>query len=57
MDACPHVQEQVSEVSGVTVVDVVEGSALEALGGMTALVAGRPTGFDTLEQAIEWQYV
>ena len=31
------------------------GSALEALVGMNALIAGRPKGFDSIENAIEWQ--
>lgn len=44
-----------TDVSGVTVIDVVEGSALDALVGMTSLVANQPKGFDSIEQAIEWQ--
>lgn len=84
VDACPQVQAQVGDVSGLTMIDVVEGkpaflwsmppfccphllpeatltarlvsgSALEALAGMNALIAGRPKGFDSLENAIEWQ--
>lgn len=36
--------------------DVVEGTALEALHGMNALISSRPTGFESIEKAIEWQY-
>lgn len=31
------------------------GSALEALAGMTGLVAAQPKGFSSVEKAIEWQ--
>jgi len=33
------------------------GSALEALPHMHSLLNARPDGFDSPEEAIEWQYV
>ncbi|ORY76902.1 Alpha/Beta hydrolase protein [Leucosporidium creatinivorum] len=53
-DACARVQSEVGNVTGITVIDVVEGSALEALSGMTGLVAAQPKGFPSVENAIEW---
>ena len=35
-------------------IDVVEGSALEALKNMQAYLANRPASFDSLDAAIEW---
>ena len=34
-----------------------KGSAIEALPHMHSLLNARPEGFDSLEEAIEWQYV
>ena len=42
-------------VRGIVVVDVVEGTALQALSGMTALLSKRPTAFPTLTHAIQWR--
>ncbi|KAL2885307.1 Protein phosphatase methylesterase 1 [Ceratocystis lukuohia] len=39
---------------GFAVLDVVEGSAMEALQSMTAYLSTRPTGFTTVAQAIDW---
>jgi len=39
---------------GLTVIDVVEGSAMEALHSMQNFLRGRPDKFRTQEQAIEW---
>ncbi|KAG8922611.1 Protein with carboxyl methyl esterase activity, partial [Tulasnella sp. 408] len=52
--ACPILQDAKYRVSGVIVLDVVEGSALEAMPLMHGLLASRPAGFDSLEEAIEW---
>lgn len=38
-------------------IDVVEGSAIEALPHMHSLLNARPDGFGSLEEAVEWQYV
>jgi protein phosphatase methylesterase 1 len=69
--ACPILQEKRYKVAGVAVLDVVEGelvslwgsevfiprlgSALEALPIMMGLLDSRPDGFDSLEEAIQWQ--
>lgn len=52
--ACPKLQELKYVVSGVAVLDVVEGTAMEALPHMHALLNTRPEGFDSIEEAIEW---
>ena len=36
---------------------ILPGSALEALSGMTGLIAAHPKGFQSVEAAIEWQSV
>lgn len=41
-------------LSGLVVIDVVEGTALEALQGMQSFLRGRPKDFPSLENAIEW---
>ncbi|GAA5886851.1 hypothetical protein JCM6882_005914 [Rhodosporidiobolus microsporus] len=53
-EACNRVQEDVADVTGVVVVDVVEGTALEALSGMSALIAAHPKKFSSPEEAILW---
>lgn len=42
-------------VIGVTVIDVVEGSAMEALSLMKKFIDARPTSFASVEQAILWR--
>lgn len=49
---CP--QDLRSKLLGYAVLDVVEGSALDALKSMNAYLASRPAVFSTLEQAISW---
>ena len=39
---------------GYTVIDVVEGSAIEALKHMNSYLATRPTSFPSIESAIDW---
>jgi len=39
---------------GLAVIDVVEGTALDALASMQSFLRGRPTHFRSLEHAIEW---
>ncbi|CEI95242.1 Putative Alpha/beta hydrolase family domain-containing protein [Rhizopus microsporus] len=41
-------------IMGVTVIDVVEGSAIDALSSMTRILNSRPKQFNTYEQAIQW---
>jgi len=42
---------------GLAVIDVVEGTALDALASMQSFLRGRPTHFKSLEHAIEWWQV
>ncbi|KAI9597343.1 Alpha/Beta hydrolase protein [Syncephalis fuscata] len=44
----------ITNLTGVVVLDVVEGSAIESLAYMSAFIQSRPTIFDTLEDAIRW---
>ncbi|CAE6500432.1 unnamed protein product [Rhizoctonia solani] len=55
--ACPSLLEKGYRVSGVAVLDVVEGSAMEALPHMHKLLDSRPDGFASQEAAIEWQFL
>jgi protein phosphatase methylesterase 1 len=50
-------QEAGFRLSGLVVLDVVEGTALDALPHMLSVLNARPDGFDSVEQAVEWQYV
>lgn len=51
---CPAVQNWGARVAGVAVLDVVEGTAVEALSSMEGIVAMQPKGFDSMEEAIRW---
>ncbi|GEM10222.1 hypothetical protein Rt10032_c10g4239 [Rhodotorula toruloides] len=53
-DACNRIQQDVADVTGVAVVDVVEGTAIEALPSMSTLIASHPKSFDSQEDAIAW---
>ncbi|KAH8870560.1 Protein phosphatase methylesterase 1 isoform 1 [Schistosoma japonicum] len=44
----------IPSLAGLVVIDVVEGSALSSLRGMTAFLRSRPQNFRSLPQAIEW---
>lgn len=44
----------VPTLSGLVVIDVVEGTAMEALSSMQSFLRSRPKTFQTLESAIEW---
>lgn len=41
-------------LAGLAVIDVVEGTAMDALTSMQSFLRGRPKTFRTLEHAIEW---
>ncbi|XP_077559590.1 protein phosphatase methylesterase 1 isoform X6 [Haemaphysalis longicornis] len=47
-------KDAVPNLVGVIVIDVVEGTALEALQSMQTFLRGRPSSFRSLEYAIEW---
>ncbi|KPV71635.1 uncharacterized protein RHOBADRAFT_30812 [Rhodotorula graminis WP1] len=53
-DACNRIQREVADVTGVAVIDVVEGTAIDALPNMAALIAGHPKSFDSQADAIAW---
>ena len=44
----------VPSLAGLAVIDVVEGTAMDALASMQSFLRGRPKNFRSLEQAIEW---
>ncbi len=55
--SCPILLAGKYRVAGVSVLDVVEGSAIDALPHMNSVLNARPDGFHSMEEAIEWQYV
>ncbi len=52
-----HVAERqyIDSLVALVVIDVVEGSALDALSSMQAYLQGRPKLFNSVEQAIEYR--
>lgn len=50
VDAAPFVES----LAGLCVIDVVEGTALEALSSMQNILRGRPSSFNSIENAIQW---
>lgn len=48
--------EKIGRIAGCVVIDVVEGTAIEALPFMNQLIADRPKHFDSIETAIKWWY-
>lgn len=55
LSAAPTLQDNGYAVVGVIVLDVVEGTAVEALPLMKTILAQRPTSFRSVQAAIEWQ--
>ncbi|KAI7899432.1 Alpha/Beta hydrolase protein [Cokeromyces recurvatus] len=47
-------QKKIKNITGIAILDVVEGSAMDALTSMTKVLHSRPKTFDSYEQAIEW---
>jgi protein phosphatase methylesterase 1 len=47
-------RRSVPNLLGVVVLDVVEGSAMEALSSMTSFLKDRPREFPSVEHAIRW---
>ncbi|KAK5984311.1 putative protein phosphatase methylesterase 1, partial [Trichostrongylus colubriformis] len=45
---------EIPNVVALVVIDVVEGSAMDALGGMLTFLRGRPSTFDSEEKAVMW---
>ncbi|KAG5350325.1 hypothetical protein C0989_011569 [Termitomyces sp. Mn162] len=52
--SCPSLLEHKYRITGVAVLDIVEGSAIDALPFMNNLLNARPDGFNNIEEAIEW---
>ncbi|SMY24538.1 unnamed protein product [Zymoseptoria tritici ST99CH_1A5] len=52
--ATTHFRSFNSNLVGYAVLDVVEGSAIEALGHMKTYLASRPSSFANIEEAIQW---
>ncbi|CAH2003295.1 unnamed protein product [Acanthoscelides obtectus] len=48
--------QHMDNVGGLCVIDVVEGTALDALSSMQSILRGRPTHFRSIPQAIQWCY-
>ncbi|XP_012268018.2 protein phosphatase methylesterase 1 isoform X2 [Athalia rosae] len=44
----------IPNITGIAVIDVVEGTAMDALTSMQSFLRSRPTSFATIPQAIEW---
>ncbi|KAM3962068.1 LOW QUALITY PROTEIN: protein phosphatase methylesterase 1-like [Aphomia sociella] len=49
-----HLPSMQPYIHGLVVIDVVEGTAMEALASMQSFLRGRPTHFKSIEHAIEW---
>lgn len=49
--------EHIENLAGLTVIDVVEGTAMDALTSMQSFLRSRPTSFGSISQAIEWWFV
>lgn len=47
----------ISNLYGLGVIDVVEGTAMDALASMQSFLRSRPSSFSTISQAIEWWLV
>lgn len=47
----------ITNLYGLGVIDVVEGTAMDALASMQSFLRSRPSSFSTIPQAIEWWLV
>ena len=52
--ACLEDQNRGGKISGLIMLDVVEGQAIDALPHMDTIVGQRPKGFKSVEHAIQW---
>lgn len=48
-------EEKNERVHGMIIIDVVEGTAIEALPFMNQILSDRPQHFDNIESAIKWR--
>ncbi|VEN42909.1 unnamed protein product [Callosobruchus maculatus] len=51
-----EVAHSIDNTVGLCVIDVVEGTALDALSSMQSILRGRPTHFRSIPHAIQWCY-
>lgn len=51
-----QVSHLLKSVVGLCVIDVVEGTALDALSSMQSILRGRPSQFNSIQHAIQWWY-
>ncbi|XP_026332407.1 protein phosphatase methylesterase 1 [Hyposmocoma kahamanoa] len=49
-----HLPSLQDYIEGLAVIDVVEGTAMEALASMQSFLRGRPTHFKSIQHAVEW---
>lgn len=56
---CVHISHMrlIPTLLGCVVIDVVEGTAMEALTSMQSFLRSRPTHFKSIQHAIEWRFV
>lgn len=47
----------IDNVIALIVIDVVEGTAVDALASMQSFLRSRPTSFKSIQDAISWRYV
>lgn len=45
------------DIIGLVVIDVVEGTAMDALSSMQSFLRNRPKSFSSIEEAISWRFV
>lgn len=49
-------QNLIPSLIALVVIDVVEGTAMDSLKIMQSFLRGRPSGFKSIEHAVEWRY-
>ncbi len=56
---CVHISHMrlIPTLLGCVVIDVVEGTAMEALASMQSFLRSRPSHFKSIQHAIEWRFV
>lgn len=56
---CVHISHLrlIPTLLGCVVIDVVEGTAMEALTSMQSFLRSRPSHFKSIQHAIEWRFV
>ena len=52
-----QLHETLETIVGLIVIDVVEGTAMDALQSMYCVLSSRPKSFPSLKNAIEWRWV